>query len=144
MKRTGFNPVCHPATRKARVSGGPGFPEWDAEVQILPCAPECQRVRIGIAACLRNRCLRVRISPLAPDFLGSTSRHLHSQSLSSPSLRAVAEISTTSSAPLPATGGRPQPVATTSAAAPATRVVIFARVRHLLMFLQKFALTQSP
>ena len=31
-----------------------------------PCAPECQRVRIGIAACLRNRCLRVRISPLAP------------------------------------------------------------------------------
>src|SRR6516165_7204504 len=26
----------------------------------------CQRARIGIAACLRNRCLRVRISPLAP------------------------------------------------------------------------------
>ena len=44
-------------------------PRWDAEVQILPCAPECQRVRIGIAACLRNRCLRVRISPLAPDLL---------------------------------------------------------------------------
>ena len=29
---------------------------------------QCQRVRSGIAACLRNRCLRVRISPLAPDF----------------------------------------------------------------------------
>jgi len=28
-----------------------------------------QRARIGIAACLRNRCLRVRISPLAPDFV---------------------------------------------------------------------------
>ena len=28
----------------------------------------CQRARTGIAACLRNRCLRVRISPLAPDF----------------------------------------------------------------------------
>src|SRR5229473_2888902 len=26
-------------------------------------------VRIGIAACLRNRCWRVRISPLAPDFV---------------------------------------------------------------------------
>src|ERR1700687_6104792 len=46
----------------------PGLPQWDAEVQILPGAPECQRGRIGIAACLRNRCLRVRISPLAPDF----------------------------------------------------------------------------
>jgi hypothetical protein len=44
-------------------------PQVGAEVQILPCAPECQRVRIGIAACPRNRCLRVRISPLAPDFL---------------------------------------------------------------------------
>jgi hypothetical protein len=33
--------------------------------------PLCTRVpgvRIGIAACLRNRCLRVRISPLAPKF----------------------------------------------------------------------------
>ena len=29
---------------------------------------KCQRARIGIAACLRNRCLRVRISPLAPGF----------------------------------------------------------------------------
>jgi hypothetical protein len=44
---------------------------WDAEVQILPCAPECQRVRIGIAACLRNRRLRVRISPLVPDNVSS-------------------------------------------------------------------------
>jgi hypothetical protein len=35
----------------------------------LSHAPECQRVRIGIAACLRNRCLRVRISPLAPAVL---------------------------------------------------------------------------
>ena len=34
-----------------------------------PLCTKCQRVRIGIAACLRNRCLRVRISPLAPDFL---------------------------------------------------------------------------
>lgn len=46
----------------ARVGGGyscvspaetdrlvPGFPKWDAEVQILRCAPECQSVRIGIA-----------------------------------------------------------------------------------------------
>src|SRR5260370_2493136 len=47
----------------------PGLPEWDAGVQILPWAPDCQRVRIGIAACLRNRCLRVRISPLATRFL---------------------------------------------------------------------------
>ena len=34
-----------------------------------PLCTKCQRARIGIAACLRNRCLRVRISPLAPDFL---------------------------------------------------------------------------
>ena len=33
-----------------------------------PLCTMCQRARIGIAACLRNRCLRVRISPLAPDF----------------------------------------------------------------------------
>ena len=32
-------------------------------------------MRIGIAACLRNRCLRVRISPLAPDFLEEVSFH---------------------------------------------------------------------
>ena len=30
---------------------------------------KCQRARIGIAACLRNRCLRVRISPLSPIFI---------------------------------------------------------------------------
>ena len=34
-----------------------------------PLCTKCQRARIGIAACLRNRCLRVRISPLAPDLL---------------------------------------------------------------------------
>jgi hypothetical protein len=41
-----------------------------------PLCPMCQRARIGIVACLRNRCLRVRISPLAPDFsiAGSRSR----------------------------------------------------------------------
>src|SRR6266568_3376004 len=33
-----------------------------------PLCTMCQRARIGIAACLRNRCLRVRISPLAPIF----------------------------------------------------------------------------
>src|SRR5215468_2764115 len=35
-----------------------------------PLCTMCQRARIGIAACLRNRCLRVRISPLAPSFFG--------------------------------------------------------------------------
>ncbi len=42
--------------------------KWDAEVQILPSAPEYQRVRIEITACLRNKGLRIRIFPLAPDF----------------------------------------------------------------------------
>lgn len=47
-------------TRSPRVGRGGSNPP--------PCT-KCQRARIGIAACLRNRCLRVRISPLAPDFL---------------------------------------------------------------------------
>src|SRR6266481_4805030 len=34
-----------------------------------PLCTKCPRARIGIAACLRNRGLRVRISPLAPDVL---------------------------------------------------------------------------
>ncbi len=47
-------------TRSPRVGRGGSNP---------PLCTRCQRARIGIAACLRNRCLRVRISPLAPDFL---------------------------------------------------------------------------
>ena len=46
-------------TRSPRVGRGGSNP---------PLCTMCQRARIGIAACLRNRCLRVRISPLAPDF----------------------------------------------------------------------------
>ena len=49
-------------TRSPRVGRGGSNP---------PLCTKCQRVRIGIAACLRNRCLRVRISPLAPDFIFS-------------------------------------------------------------------------
>jgi hypothetical protein len=45
-------------TRSPRVGRGGSNP---------PLCTMCQRARIGIAACLRNRCLRVRISPLAPD-----------------------------------------------------------------------------
>jgi hypothetical protein len=44
-------------TRSPRVGRGGSNP---------PLCTMCQRARIGIAACLRNRCLRVRISPLAP------------------------------------------------------------------------------
>ena len=44
-------------TRFPRVGRGGSNP---------PLCTMCQRARIGIAACLRNRCLRVRISPLAP------------------------------------------------------------------------------
>ena len=47
-------------TRSPRVGRGGSNP---------PLCTMCQRARIGIAACLRNRCLRVRISPLAPDLL---------------------------------------------------------------------------
>ena len=47
-------------TRFPRVGRGGSNP---------PLCTMCQRVRIGIAACLRNRCLRVRISPLAPAVL---------------------------------------------------------------------------
>ena len=46
-------------TRFPRVGHGGSNP---------PLCTTCQRARIGIAACLRNRCLRVRISPLAPNF----------------------------------------------------------------------------
>ena len=46
-------------TRFPRVGRGGSNP--------LLCT-KCQRARIGIAACLRNRCLRVQISPLAPIF----------------------------------------------------------------------------
>jgi hypothetical protein len=46
-------------TRSPRVGRGGSNP---------PLCTMCQRARIGIAACLRNRCLRVRISPLAPIF----------------------------------------------------------------------------
>jgi hypothetical protein len=44
-------------TRFPRVGRGGSNP---------PLCTMCQCARIGIAACLRNRCLRVRISPLAP------------------------------------------------------------------------------
>lgn len=47
-------------TRSPRVGRGGSNP---------PLCTKCQRARTGIAACLRNRCLRVRISPLAPDLL---------------------------------------------------------------------------
>ena len=47
-------------TRSPRVGRGGSNP---------PLCTMCQRARIGIAACLRNRCLRVRISPLAPRLL---------------------------------------------------------------------------
>ena len=46
-------------TRFPRVGRGGSNP---------PLCTMCQRARIGIAACLRNRCLRVRISLLAPNF----------------------------------------------------------------------------
>jgi hypothetical protein len=54
-------------TRSPRVGRGGSNP---------PLCTMCQRARIGIAACLRNRCLRVRISPLAPDLFRAVCRWL--------------------------------------------------------------------